>query len=157
MQWGRQIGWLRFAPWGRQHVNEQPLGREKESYLSAVPCRAERGQLWLTLFQSSGTWRKRISAFTSKVPWLPQNNSKSSWCRSHWLKGGFTQKGKRAMSHPEQNRLGRCGWSWECDTAPSSLRLLPRAECGITPALQPSKGCSAPPGRCSPQSTFPYA
>lgn len=32
------------------------------------------GHPWLTLLQSSGTWRVRISAFTSKVPWLPQNS-----------------------------------------------------------------------------------
>lgn len=89
-QWGGQIGWLRFAPWGRQHVNEQPLGGEKESYLSAVPGRAERGHLWLTLFQSSGTWT--VPACTSEVPWLPQNSPEPSWCRSHWLKGDLLRR-----------------------------------------------------------------
>lgn len=43
VQWGGQSAWLRFAPWGRQHINEQALGGEEESYLSAEPCRAERG------------------------------------------------------------------------------------------------------------------
>lgn len=79
------------------------------------------GHPWLTLLQSSGTWRVRISAFTSKVPCLPQNSPNSSWLRIHWLKEGFTEKGKRDVSHPEQNHLGRSGCSWECEPAPAAL------------------------------------
>lgn len=69
-------------------------------------------------FESSGTWRISICAFNFKEPWLPQKKppNKSSWCRGHQLKCGFTREAKRAISHPEENHLGRREWSRRCST-----------------------------------------
>lgn len=47
---------------------------------------------------------------------------KSSWCRTHWLKGGFIQKGKRGISHPELTHLGGVDVPGSVIQPPAALR-----------------------------------